>query len=71
MYQHFLAYCAALYNTAVGSEISAEYGDSSRLTVGVLNGTDNLGILVHAARNVFANGLARRGHAVKVQQIFL
>ena len=71
MYQHFLADRAALYHTAVGSEISAQYRNSSCLAVWVLNGTDNFGVLVNTAGNVFADGLAGCSHAVKVQQIFL
>ena len=54
MYQHFRYNCGTLYNTAVRCDITAENGDSTGLTVWIIDWTDNFRISVLTAGNVLA-----------------
>ena len=61
MPEHFGSDSRALNNTAVGSEVAPEHGDAACGAVGIVNGSDNLGIAVYNALNILRNGLAGAG----------
>lgn len=64
MPEHFGSDSRALNNTAVGSEVAPENSDSACGAVGIVNGSDNLGIAVYNALNILRNGLAGAGDKV-------
>ena len=67
--EHFRSNCASLYNAAVGSKIALEDSDSACFAVWVVDRTNDLRVLVYAACDVFAYGLACAGEAVCVDEV--
>ena len=68
MLEHFGSYRRTLYYASVGSEVAAEYSDTACCAVGIVYGTDYVGILVYYALDVLCNGLACAGDEVGIEK---
>ena len=68
MDHHLRGHGRLLHHTAVGSQVTLEDRDAAGLGVGILNRTDEFGVPVDHALQIFGNGLAGAGHQAGIQQ---
>ena len=68
MNHHLGNHRGALHHRAVRCQISLQNGQSPGGAVGVVRGTNYLGIAVYRPRNVFSYGLSRHRHAFPADQ---
>ena len=66
--EHFGSNRGALDDAAVGSKVAAENGNAARGAVGIVDGTDDFGVLVDNTCDVLGNCLAGAGDEVGVEQ---
>ena len=66
MYQHLRCHCGTFYHAGIRCQVAAQNCDAAGLGVRIVDGTDDLRILVDAILDVLANSPAGYSHAVQI-----
>ena len=71
MLEHLGSNSRSLYNTGIGSQVASEYSYTAVGHIGIVDGSDDVGILVYYTCDILSNCLACAGQAVCIYEILL
>ncbi len=71
VYQHLLGYGTALYHAAIRCQVALEDSNTAGFAVRLVDGADDVSVLVDTSLDVFRHGLSCNGHHVSVKQVLL